>query len=209
MIKWSFLLRFIVRACLTSIKNPVFAWMLMVAMMLFGALAFRGMGVSQLPDVDIPNINISVNWEGASPTIIESDVVDTLESAVMSVEGVQSISTSIRRGNANITVEFALNRDLDKALNDVQSKVSQAMSRLPDDIDPPTVSKVNPDDQPIMWLAIDSDKMTTKELMTYARDNIKDKFLTTDGVADVIISGYVDPNLRLWVNDKKLKEYQL
>lgn len=98
----------------TSIKNPVFAWMLMVAMMLFGALAFRGMGVSQLPDVDIPNINISVNWEGASPTIIESDVVDTLESAVMSVEGVQSISTSIRRGNANITVEFALNRDLDK-----------------------------------------------------------------------------------------------
>lgn len=83
------------------------------------------------------------------------------------------------------------------------------MSRLPDDIDPPTVSKVNPDDQPIMWLAIDSDKMTTKELMTYARDNIKDKFLTTDGVADVIISGYVDPNLRLWVNDKKLKEYQL
>ena len=193
----------------TSIKNPVFAWMLMVAMMLFGALAFRGMGVSQLPDVDIPNINISVNWEGASPTIIESDVVDTLESAVMSVEGVQSISTSIRRGNANITVEFALTRDLDKALNDVQSKVSQAMSRLPDDIDPPIVSKVNPDDQPIMWLAIDSDKMTTKELMTFARDNIKDKFLTTDGVADVIVSGYVDPNLRLWVNDKKLKEYQL
>ncbi len=193
----------------TSIKNPVFAWMLMVAMMLFGALAFRGMGVSQLPDVDIPNINITVNWEGAGPNVIEADVVDTLESAVMSVEGVQSISTSVRRGNANITVEFALNRDLDKALSDVQSKVSQAMSRLPDDIDAPIVSKVNPDDQPIMWLAVSSDKMTPRELMTYARDNIKDKFLTTDGVADVILSGYVDPNLRIWVDDKKLKEYQL
>jgi HAE1 family hydrophobic/amphiphilic exporter-1 len=192
-----------------SIKNPVFAWMLMVAMMLFGALSFRNMGVSQLPDVDIPNINIAVTWEGASPTVVESDVVDTLESAVLSVEGVQSIQTSVRRGSANITVEFGLERDIDKALNDVQSKVSQAQSRLPDDVDPPIVSKVNPDDQPIMWLAISSKKLSNKDLMAYVRDNIKDKFLTTDGVADVLLSGYVDPNLRIWVDDKKLNAFEL
>ena len=193
----------------TSIKNPVFAWMLMVALMLFGGLSFRNMGVSQLPDVDIPNINISVTWEGASPAVVESDVVDTLESAVLSVEGVQSIQTSIKRGGANITVEFGLQRDIDKALNDVQSKVSQAQSRLPDDVDPPIVSKVNPDDQPIMWLAISANNMSNKELMAYVRDNIKDKFLTTDGVADVLLSGYVDPNLRIWVDDKKLNSLEL
>ncbi|MGZ3789832.1 MAG: efflux RND transporter permease subunit [Bacteriovorax sp.] len=193
----------------TSIKNPVFAWMLMVAMILFGGLSFKNMGVSQLPDVDIPNINISVTWEGASPAVVESDVVDTLESTVLAVEGVQSITTSIRRGGANITVEFGLDRDIDKALSDVQSKVSQALGRLPDNVDPPIVSKVNPDDQPIMWLAVSADNMSPRDLMTYVRDNVKDKFLTTDGVADVLLSGYVDPNLRVWVDDKKLSAYQL
>lgn len=193
----------------TSIKHPVFAWMLMAAMMLFGALSFQNMGVSQLPDVDIPNININVTWEGASPAVVESDVIDTLESAVLSVEGVQSIQTSIRRGSANITVEFSLEQDIDKALSDVQSKVSQAQNRLPDDVEPPIVSKVNPDDQPIMWLAISADNMSPRDLMAFVRDNIKDKFLTTDGVADVLLSGYVDPNLRVWVDDKKLNALQL
>ncbi|MFA6236328.1 MAG: efflux RND transporter permease subunit [Bacteriovorax sp.] len=193
----------------TSIKHPVFAWMLMAAMMLFGALAFRNMGVSQLPDVDIPNININVTWEGASPAVIESDVIDTLESAVLSVEGVQSIQTSIRRGSANITVEFGLDRNIDNALNDVQSKISQAQSRLPDDVEPPIVSKVNPDDQPIMWLSVADKNMSPRDLMAYVRDNVKDKFLTTEGVGDVLLSGYVDPNLRVWVDDKKLNALQL
>jgi hydrophobe/amphiphile efflux-1 (HAE1) family protein len=193
----------------TSIKNPVFAWMLMIALMLFGFLAFREMGVSQLPDVDIPIVNINVTWDGASPVVIESDVVDLLESAVMSVEGVKSLSSSVRRGSANITVEFGLDRNIDSALSDIQSKISQAQRRLPDDVDPPTVSKSNPDDQPIMWLAVSAEGMTSRELMTFVRDNVKDKFLTTDGVADVLLSGYVDPNLRIWVDEKKLKDYQL
>ena len=193
----------------TSIRNPVFAWMLMIAMMLFGWLAFRQMGVSQLPDVDIPNINISLTWEGASPVVVESDVVDIIESAVMSVEGVETITSSVRRGGANITVEFGLDRNIDNALNDIQSKVSQAQRRLPDDVDPPTVSKSNPDDQPIMWLSVTTDNMKPRELMAFVRDNIKDKFLTTNGVADVILSGYADPNLRVWVSDKKLRDYQL
>ena len=181
----------------------------MIAMMLFGWLAFRQMGVSQLPDVDIPVINISLTWEGASPVVVESDVVDIIESAVMSVEGVETITSSVRRGGANITVEFGLDRNIDNALNDIQSKVSQAQRRLPDDVDPPTVSKSNPDDQPIMWLSVTADNMKPRELMAFVRDNIKDKFLTTNGVADVILSGYAEPNLRVWVSDKKLRDYQL
>lgn len=192
-----------------SIKKPVFAWMLMVAMMLFGYLAYRQMGVSQLPDVDMPMINVSVTWTGASPEVVESDVVDVIESALMGVEGVDSISSSIRRGGANITVEFNLNRSIDSALTDVQSKISQTMRRLPKDMDTPTVSKVNPDDQPIMWLSVTADGMNKKELMTFVRDQVKDKFLTTEGVADVLLSGYVDPSLRVWVDDKKLDQFQL
>lgn len=192
-----------------SIKKPVFAWMLMVAMMLFGFLSYRQMGVSQLPDVDMPMINIGISWTGASPEVIESDVVDIVESAVMSVEGVESISSSVKRGGANITVEFSLNRNIDAAMNDVQNKISQTLRRLPKDMDMPTVSKVNPDDQPIMWLAVSAENMERKELMTFVRDQIKDKFLTAEGVADVLLSGYVDPSLRVWVDEKKLSQLQL
>lgn len=192
-----------------SIRNSVFAWMLMFALMLFGYLSFREMGVSQLPDVDIPNINISVTWEGAVPSAIESDVVDLLESAVLSVEGVKSIQSSIKRGNANITVELSLDRNIDKALIDIQSKISQTQNKLPNDVLPPIVSKVNPDDQPIIWLGVSSKFMTDRELMSYVRDSIKDKFLTTEGVADVLLSGYVDPNLRIWVDEKKLNFFEL
>jgi HAE1 family hydrophobic/amphiphilic exporter-1 len=99
-----------------SIKNPVFAWMLMIAMILFGFLAYREMGVSQLPDVDMPMVNVSISWSGASPEVVESDVVDVIESALMGVEGVESISSSVRRGGANVSVEFSLDRNIDSAL---------------------------------------------------------------------------------------------
>lgn len=192
-----------------SIKKPVFAWMLMIAMILFGYLSFREMGVSQLPDVDFPTVNISVTYSGASPEVLESDVVDLIESTMMTVEGVESISSSIKRGSANVTIEFTLDRDIDQAINDVQTKLAQITRRLPKDIDAPTVSKTNPDDQPIMWMAVSSDDLDQQKLMAFVRDHVKDRFLTTPGVADVFLSGYVDPAVRIWVNEKKLDQYQL
>lgn len=192
-----------------SIKKPVFAWMLMVAMILFGYLSFREMGVSQLPDVDFPTVNISVTYSGASPEVLESDVVDLIESTMMTVEGVEGISSSIKRGSANVTMEFTLDRDIDQAINDVQTKLAQITRRLPKDIDAPTVSKTNPDDQPILWMAVSSDNLDQRKLMAVVRDHVKDRFLTTPGVADVFLSGYVDPAVRVWVNEKKLDQYQL
>src|SRR5512134_1350050 len=126
-----------------SIRNHVFAWILMFALI----------GFSQNPDVDFPVVNISINWEGASPEIMETDVVDLVEDAVTSVEGVKEISSSSRQGSANITVEFELERDIDVAMQDVQSKLSQLQRRLPLGIDPPIVSKTNPEDEPIMRIA--------------------------------------------------------
>ncbi len=192
-----------------SIKKPVFAWMLMIAMMLFGFLSYRELGVSQLPDVDMPMVNISLSWAGASPEVLESDVVDVIEGAVMSVEGVESISSSVRRGSASVSVEFNLDRKLDSAVSDIQNKISQTMRRLPKDMDAPTVSKVNPDDQPILWLAVSSENMDKKALMSFVRDQIRDRFLNTDGVADIMLSGYVDPSLRVWVDEQKLNYLQL
>lgn len=192
-----------------SIRRPVFAWMLMIALMIFGFIAFRSMGVSQLPDVDFPIVNISVTYEGAAPEVMELDVVDPIESAVVAVEGVKSVTSTSRLGSASISVEFGLEKNIDTAVSEIEAKLNQAARRLPDEMDPPIITKVNPDDRPILWMAVTSEKMERKELMAYVRDNLKDKVQTVAGVADVFLGGYVDPNLRVWVSTKKLNQTQM
>ncbi len=192
-----------------SIRKPVLSWMIMAFFIIFGAICFKRMGVSQLPDVDFPMVNVNVTYEGAAPEIMELDVVDILESAIISVDGVQGINSSARRGSANISVEFNLDKNLDTAVAEIQTKISQAMGRLPSDIQTPIVSKINPEDQPILWLAISNEQMPRRDLMVYVRDKVKDQLLSVSGVADVILGGYIDPNLRVWVDDKKLQNYDL
>jgi multidrug efflux pump subunit AcrB len=119
-----------------SIKNPVFAWMLMFGLIFFGFISFRKMGLSQMPDVDFPVVNISVNLNGAAPEIMETNVVDIIEESVMSVEGIVSLTSTSKYGSANITVEFDLHRDVDAALQDIQTKVIQAQKLLPKELDP-------------------------------------------------------------------------
>lgn len=192
-----------------SIRKPVFAWMLMAAMIIFGFLSMRKMGVSQLPDVDFPVVNISVTYEGAAPEVMELDVIDPIESAVLAVEGVKTVTSSARMGTANISVEFNLDKNIDVAVSEIETKINQANRSLPDAIDPPVISKVNPDDRPIMWLSVSSETMPVKELMAYVRDNLKDRFQTVSGVADVFLGGYVEPNLRVWAFNEKLNNLEL
>jgi multidrug efflux pump subunit AcrB len=192
-----------------SIRKPVFAWMLMASMIIFGYLSMKKMGVSQLPDVDFPMVNVSVTYEGAAPEVMELDIIDPIESAILSVEGVKSITSQAKMGSANVSVEFNLDKNIDVAVSEVQTKINQAQRFLPDNIDPPTISKVNPDDRPIMWLSVTSDTMEAKELMSYVRDHLKDRFQTVSGVADIFLGGYVEPNLRVWVDNDKLNKLQL
>lgn len=192
-----------------SIRKPVFAWMLMAAMIIFGFISMRKMGVSQMPDVDFPVVNVSVTYEGAAPEVMELDVIDPIESAVLSVEGVKTVTSTARLGSANISVEFNLDKNIDVAVSEIESKINQAQRLLPDDIDPPTISKVNPDDRPIMFLAVTAPDMSPKDLMAYTRDVLKDKFQTVSGVADVFLAGYIDPNLRVWAYNEKLNKLEL
>ncbi|MBO9666231.1 MAG: efflux RND transporter permease subunit, partial [Bdellovibrio sp.] len=172
-------------------------------------ISFSRMGLSQLPDVDFPTVSVSVTLDGAAPEVMETQVVDVIESALMGVEGVQSITSSSKTGSATITVEFSLDRNIDLALQDVQAKVSGAQRLLTDDVDSPTISKTNPDDQPILWLALTYDKNNPEFLMKYARDYLKDRFTTVDGVGDIFLGGYTDPVLRVFVNTKKLPTYNI
>ncbi|MCB0350470.1 MAG: efflux RND transporter permease subunit [Bdellovibrionales bacterium] len=191
-----------------SIERPVFAWMLMTSLIVFGLVSFHFLGVSSLPDVDFPVVNVSVTYPGASPEVIESDVVDVLENSIMGVEGLKNISSSARYGTANITLEFDINRKVDVALQEVQSKIAQAQKRLPEDVEPPVVTKQNPEDQPIMWVAISGD-MSSREIMAFARDKITPQFQLVPGVGDVFFGGYVEPNIRIWIDGKKLNQFEL
>ena len=192
-----------------SIKNPVFAWMLMFGLMFFGMISYGKMGVSQLPDVDSPVISVTLNWEGAAPEVMETDVVDIVEDAVMSVQGIKEVSSQVRQGTATVTVEFELERDIDAAMQDVKAKIDQAQRLLPKELDPPIINKTNPDDQPIVWLTFASEKMPLRQLMAYVQNNIKDQFASISGVGEIFLGGYVAPNLRVWVDGDKLDAHQL
>ncbi len=195
-----------------SIRNHVFAWMLMAALIIFGGISFQRMSVSQLPDVDFPIVSINVSLEGAAPEVVELDLVDPIEDALTTVQGVRSISSSARTGSGQVSVEFGLEKDIDVAVQEIQSAISRVQRRLPDDVDPPSVNKSNPNDQPILWLSVSilpENPISRKDLMTLVRDQVQDRFSTIEGVGEVTVGGYAEPNLRVWLDQNKLKQFDL
>ncbi|MCU0293232.1 MAG: efflux RND transporter permease subunit [Thermoanaerobaculaceae bacterium] len=165
---------------------------------------FKGLGISQNPDVDFPIVNVGVSWEGASPEIMETDVVDPLEDALSTVEGVQQMSSTARQGSAGITLEFEIGRNIDAALQDVQTKVSRATHDLPREIDPPSISKTNPEDQPIIRLALSGDRPPTF-LADYVRNVIRPQLQMVEGVGAIDVFGFRDRNVRVWYDATRLE----
>ena len=192
-----------------SIRRPVFAWMLMFGLIVFGGISFMRMGISQLPDVDYPVVSVNIRLEGAAPEVIETSIVDIVEDAVMTIQSIRSISSRSEDSEGTVTIEFELNRDIDLAVQDVQAKVAAVLQKLPKQITSPTIRKSNPEDQPIMLLTLESDKYPLKDLMSFTNDRIKNQFSTVAGVGDITLGGYRNPNLRIWVDEKALNAYEL
>jgi HAE1 family hydrophobic/amphiphilic exporter-1 len=193
-----------------SIRNPVFAWMLMAAFIIFGFICFMRMGVSNLPDVDFPVVNVSITLPNASPEVVESDVADPVEQAVLGAQGVQDVQTTCTQGNANISVFLDLNRNVDAAVQDVQTLVFQAQKQLPTNIFPPVIRKQNPNASPILWLAVTADPpLTLRDMMLYSRDHIQDKFTSIYGVANVFLGGFLNREINLWIDNDKMNARQL
>lgn len=192
-----------------SIRKPVFAWMLMFGLIVFGAVSFTRMGISDMPDVEFPVIALTARYEGAAPEVMEADVIDPLEDALVSVQGVKNITSKSRVGMAEVSLEFDLDRDIDSAFQDVQAKVSQVREVLPTNMEPITIMKIAIAEFPIMWLSVTSTKMTLPHLMMYVKNDIRDKITTVPGVGNLWMPGYLEPNLRVWVDNKNLKKYAL
>lgn len=192
-----------------SIEKPVFAWMLMSAIIIFGAIGFFRLGVSQFPDVDLPIVSVNISLPGAAPEVMEASVLEVLEDSLSTITGVKKIYSSAKYGSGNLTLEFDLARNLDVAFQEVQTKVFQTQRNLPKDTEPPSVSKTNPEDQPIMWLAVQAPGISKSNLMEYARTVLQDRFAMVPGVSDVFLGGYSAPAMRVWLNPNKLDQASL
>ncbi len=194
-----------------SIRKPVFTWMLMAGVFVFGAISFQRLGISQLPDVDFPVVSISLSENGAAPEVMESQVIDPIEDAIMEIDGIKSVTSSAQQSSGSIAVEFELGQNIDRAMEQLQNKINQVRNILPIDLFPPTLRKSNPEDQPILWLVLTSDDPTTKkiDLMIYARNTLYDQFGVVSGVGNIAMGGYVEPALRVWADLGKLNHYSI
>ncbi len=185
------------------LKNQVFAWMLMFGTILFGIIAITRIGVSQFPDVDNPAVSVSISWPGASPEDVETGLINPIEDAMSQVTGVLTLTSSASTGSARVTATFDLSRNIDLALQDTQAKIAQVQRSLPTSALAPTVSKSNPDDQPIITLGVYG-PYSRALLADVARYQVEDMLETVPGVGQVQLMGYVDRNIRIWVDAEKL-----
>jgi HAE1 family hydrophobic/amphiphilic exporter-1 len=172
------------------IKRPVMTMMLTLCIVVFGVLGFQRLPVNDLPAVDFPVITVNVNYPGASPTTMARNVATPLERQFMQIPGLKLVTSQSTQGNTALTLEFDLSKSVDAAATDVQAAINQANSGLPVDLPtPPTFTKFNPNDQPVLYLAMTSESLTQGQLYDYASSQVAQRISILPGVAKVDIFG--------------------
>ena len=186
------------------IERPVASSVLFVSILFFGWLGFKSLPVNDLPNVDFPTITITASLPGASPEIMGNTVALPLEREFSRISGVDEMVSSSTTGNTRITLTFSLQRDIDSCAQDVQTAISQAIRRLPSDMDPPTLRKLNPADAPVLILALAAKNVPMAELDKFADSHISQRFSTINGVAQVTVFGSQKYAVRLFVDPNAL-----
>src|SRR2546422_5808603 len=172
------------------IRRPVMTAVLTLSVILFGILAYIQLPVNDLPAVDYPVIQVIVGYPGASPDTIANNIATPLERQFMQISGLGVVTSKSTQGVATFTLQFALSKSIDAAATDVQTAISQATGSLPVDLpSPPTFSKTNPNDQPIMYIALTSDSVTRGQLYDYGSTQIGQRISILPGVSRVSVFG--------------------
>ena len=188
------------------IERPVATLMLVLAMALFGALAYRALPVNDLPQVDFPTLRISASLPGANPETMANTVATPLERQLATVAGIESMSSQSGQGSTSITLQFELDRDIDAAAQDVQTAIAQAARSLPAGMDPPQLRKINPADSPILYLALSAERLPLTELDALADSRVAQKLSSLSGVAQVLVFGSQKYALRLYLDPARLQQ---
>jgi len=191
-----------------SIDRPVLTWMMILALVVFGVLGYNRLGVDMFPNMEFPVLSVTAMLENATPEGMEEDVTDVLEEGFNTIAGVRKISSTSYHGTSSIEVEFELGTDLDVATQEARDKVAQARYELPPEVEPPVVANFNPNDQPVLWIPLDTDRGPV-ETMEVVKRQLNPRFETIPGVAGVELFGGLDRNIRIWLDGEALRARNL
>jgi hydrophobe/amphiphile efflux-1 (HAE1) family protein/NodT family efflux transporter outer membrane factor (OMF) lipoprotein len=187
-----------------SIQRPVLASMMSLGLILFGVIGLSRLPVRELPDIDPPIVNVTTVYPGASASVVETQVTETLEESLTSIEGIRTLTSESRQQVSSITIEFDLSREIDLAAQDVRDRVSRVRGSLPDDIEEPVIAKQDSNAQPVIWIALYSDQYSTLELTSLGENLIKDRLQTIKGVSSVLFGGEKRFAIRIWLDAQKM-----
>lgn len=188
------------------IARPVATTVFVAAIVIFGIIAFRTLPVNDLPNVDFPTISVTAELPGANPEVMSSTVATPLERQFSQIAGVDTMNSVNTTGRTRITLQFSLERDIDSAAQDVQTAISQAIRRLPEDMDPPTLRKVNPADAPIMFLAVTAKTLPMQALDEFADTHIAQRLSMISGVAQIVVFGSQKYAVRVFLDPEALSK---
>ncbi|HEY6137744.1 MAG TPA: efflux RND transporter permease subunit [Thermoanaerobaculia bacterium] len=187
------------------IKRPVMTTLVMLAILLFGVMAYRQLAVSDLPNVDFPTIQVSASLPGASPETMAAAVATPLERQFSTIAGLDTMTSASFLGSTSITLQFNLSRNIDAAAQDVQSAIAAAARQLPPNMpSPPSYNKVNPADSPVFFLALTSDTMPLYDLDEYGETVMAQRISTVPGVAQVFVYGAQKYAVRIQLDPRQL-----
>ncbi len=191
------------------IRRPVMTVLVMLSALVFGIYSHSVMPVNDLPSVDYPVIQVSVSYPGANPETIASNIATPLEKQFMQIQGLKIITSASTQGNCSLVLEFDLSRNIDGAAQDVQSAITQATGNLPNDLpSPPTYTKNNPNDLPIIYFGLTSDSLTQGQLYEFANNEIAQRISILNGVSQVSVYGSQSA-IRVDVNPHAIAERNL
>ncbi len=187
-----------------SIKRPVMAIVMTVALVVFGAIGFMRLPVREMPDVDLPIVTVNVAYPGASPEVVETEVVDKIEEVVNTVEGLKTLTSISAEGGGTVTAEFELERNIDVAAQDIRDKMTTVRRSLPDDIEEPRIQKLDVDAQAIMWISTNHPEKSRIEINDFADNVLKERIEKLEGVGQVLIGGEAKFSVRLWLDSDRM-----
>ena len=189
-----------------SVKRYVFAAMLNLLIILFGIISVNRISIDRSPDIDFSLISVTTILPGANPDVVDSSVTNIIEGAVNSIPGIEDVRSRSAPGVSNVFAQFFLEKDLEVAFNDVQSKVNQILYQLPEDAKTPIITKIETGEIPIIWFSLTGDR-TLQELSVYAKNTIKRRLETIDGVASIRIGGEQERNIRVNLNFDRMSAF--
>ena len=190
------------------IRRPVFAIMMSMALVTLGVFSYRTLGVDLMPKTEAPNVNVQIPLPGASVEEVESTLTKPVEEVVNTINGIDELRTNSNPGGMNANITFVLERDMDAAIQDVRDKMSQVQNRFPRDTQPPRVNKQDPDQYPILTLAISGNR-EPKELTEIVDNKLKQPLETLNGVGGIQFNGDRRRQIQLLLDADRLTAYGL